>query len=82
MFPLVVTVLTVLVFLDLSLPGQERCHWMVLVRIRLSVTKLDVNDGVDLNIPYTLDNHPPLCVIVLVTTLTYLLLGSGTALMS
>ena len=51
MFPLVVTVLTMLVFLDLFPPGQERCNWFVLVRIRVSVTNFDVNNGVSLTIP-------------------------------
>ena len=51
MFPLVVAVLTVLVFLDLLPPGQDYCHWLVLVRISISVTKLDVNDGFNLAIP-------------------------------
>ena len=51
MFPLVVVVLTVIVFLDPFLPDQELCHWLVLVRIRVSITNIDVNDGVDLTIP-------------------------------
>ena len=50
-FPLVMAVLTVLVFLDLLSPGHECYHWFVLVRIRVRVTKLDVNDGVNLMIP-------------------------------
>ena len=45
------TVLTVLVLVDLFPPGQERCHWLLLVRIRVSVTRFDVNDGVNLMIP-------------------------------
>ena len=51
MFPLVVTVITVLVFLDHLPPVQERCHWFVLVRIRISVAKFYVNDGINLKIP-------------------------------
>ena len=47
---LVVTVLTVLVFLDFFTPGQEWCHWIVPVRIRISITNLDSNDGVNLTI--------------------------------
>ena len=35
----------------LSPPGQERCHWLVFLSIRVSVTKLDINDGVDLTTP-------------------------------
>ena len=50
-FPLVVEVLTVLVFLDLLPLGQDRCHWIIFVRIRIRVSKFDVNDGVDLTIP-------------------------------
>ena len=45
-----VTVLTVLVFLDLFSPGQERCHWFIFVCIHISVAKFDVNDGVDLTV--------------------------------
>ena len=48
---LVITVLTVFVFLDLFPPGQERFHWFVLVCIRISVTKFGVNDGINLTIP-------------------------------
>ena len=51
MLPLVVTVLTVLVFLDLSPLGKESCHWIILVRIRARFTNIDVNDGVNLMIP-------------------------------
>ena len=47
MFPLVVTVLTVLVFLDIFPPGQELCHWIVIVNICVSISNLDFNDGVD-----------------------------------
>ena len=48
---LVVIVLTVLVFIDLFSPGQDHCHWFVFVRIRVRVTKFDVNDVIDLTIP-------------------------------
>ena len=51
MFPLFVTVLTVLVFLDLLPPDQERFHWLVLVRIRVGVTKIDFSYCIDLTIP-------------------------------
>ena len=51
MFLLVVTVLTVLVFIDRFPPVQERCHWFILVYIRVRVTKFDVKDGVNLAIP-------------------------------
>ena len=72
MFLLVVTVLTVLVFLDLLPPGQELYHWLVLVRVHVRVSYFDVNDGVDLTIPYNLDHHVPPRVLVIVITLTYL----------
>ena len=42
-------VLTVIVFLD-SLLIQERCHWLILVVIRVSVTKFDANYGSSLSI--------------------------------
>ena len=51
MFLLVVAVLTVLVFFDIFPPGLERCHWLLLARIHVSVTKLDINDGVKFTIP-------------------------------
>ena len=53
MFLMVVAVLTVRVFIDIFSPGQEHCHWLVLVHIRviISVTRLDINDGIDLTIP-------------------------------
>ena len=44
------TVLTVLVFFDRFLPGQEPCYWFILVRIHFVITKFDVNDGVNLTI--------------------------------
>ena len=50
MFLLVVTVLTAIVFLDIFPPVQERCHWFVIIRIRVSVTKFDVNNGIKLTI--------------------------------
>ena len=81
MFPLVVAVLTMLVFLDLLPPGQERWRWLVLVHIHVSVTYLDINNGVNLTIPQTSDYHISPRYFVLVTTLTYILLGSGTTLM-
>ena len=81
MFLLFVKFLTLLVFLDLFPPGKERCHWLILVRIRVRISKFDVNDGNELTIPYTLDHHIFPYFLVLVTALTYLLLGSGTALM-
>ena len=51
MFLLVVAVLMVLVLFDSLEPGQERCHWFILLGIRVSVTKFDVSDGVGLTIP-------------------------------
>ena len=45
------TVLTELIFLDILPLRQERYHWLILVRIRVSVTKIDVNDCVELKIP-------------------------------
>ena len=49
--PLVMTVITVLVFLDLFPSSQERCHWFILVHIYISVSKFDINDGVNFAIP-------------------------------
>ena len=50
MLLLVVSVFTALVFIDIFPPGQEWCHLLVLVPIRTSITKLDINDGVKLTI--------------------------------
>ena len=51
MFLLVVTVLNVIVFLHIYPPGQERYRLFILLRIRVSVFKSGVNDGVYLTIP-------------------------------
>ena len=50
-FPLVVTVLTMLISIDIFSPIQEHCHWFILVGIRISVAKFYINDGFDLSIP-------------------------------
>ena len=51
MFLLIVTVLTVVIFLD-SLPTiQEGHHWLIFVVIRISVAKFDINDGISLPTP-------------------------------
>ena len=72
MFPLIVVVLTVLISLDIFPPIQERRHWLILVGIRVSVTKCDFNDGVSLSIPEASDHHVSPHFLVLVTPLTYL----------
>ena len=51
MFTLIVDVLTVIIPLDCILPVQKRRHWLILVSIRVSVTKFDVYDGSSLSIP-------------------------------
>ena len=51
MFPLIVTVIIVLIFSDKLPPSQEIHHWIVLVGIRIIVAKFDINDGVILSIP-------------------------------
>ena len=81
MFPLVVTVLIVLVFL-VSFPlSQDRCHWLIIVGICISVTKFDVNDGLNLSIPLTSDHNVSPRLFFLVITLSDLLLSAGVALM-
>ena len=50
LFLLAVTVLTVLVFFSFR-PSQELFHWLVFVRICTSISKIDVNYGIDLTIP-------------------------------
>ena len=49
--PLIITVLTVLVFLESYPPRQERCHCCILLGIYVSVAKFDANYGFDLFIP-------------------------------
>ena len=51
MFPLIVAVLTVLIFLDSFQPIQDCLHWLIFVGIRVSVNRFDVNDGTSLSIP-------------------------------
>ena len=59
MFPLIVTVLTVIVLLDIYPPIKECRHWLIFVGIRIRFTKFDTNDDLILSIPYTLDYHAP-----------------------
>ena len=59
MFPLIVTVLTVIFLLDIYPPIKECRHWLILVGIRIRFTKFDTNDDLILSIPYTLDYHAP-----------------------
>ena len=51
MFPFIVIVLTVLIFLDSFPPSQELRHWLVFIGIRVGITKVDVNYGISLSIP-------------------------------
>ena len=51
MFLLIAAVLTILIlpgFLPLS---QELCHWLIYVRMHISVAKFDVDDAVTLLVP-------------------------------
>ena len=47
-FLLIVTVLTVVLFLGSFPPIQERWHWIIIVGIHISIAKVDVNDGFSL----------------------------------
>ena len=71
---LVATVLTIILLFDSFPLGQERCHWFILILIRVRVTNFDINDGFKWAIPQTLDHQGPPHLFVLVTSLTYLLL--------
>ena len=51
MFLLLVAVLTVLILILLLPTIQELIHWLMLVGIRVSVSKFDVDDGVSLAFP-------------------------------
>ena len=62
MFPLIVAVLTVLTLLFLFPTSQELIHWLVLVRIRVSISKSDVDDGVSLAFPRALDENFTSCL--------------------
>ena len=50
-FPLIVTVTTMLIFIDSFPPSQESRHWLIFVGIRTIVAKFDVNDCIHLSIP-------------------------------
>ena len=51
MFLLVITVLTVLIFIDSFPQNQERCHWFIILVIHVSITNFCVNYGFNLLIP-------------------------------
>ena len=51
MFLLIVTVITVLIFLDGFAPIQERWHWLIFAGTCINVAKFDINDDVSLSIP-------------------------------
>ena len=51
MFLLVVTVITMLFFIDSFSPSEQRCHWTILVGIRVNIFKFDANYGLNLSIP-------------------------------
>ena len=51
MFPLIGAVLTVLMFIDILPPSQERSHWILFVGIRVSTAKFDADDGFSLYFP-------------------------------
>ena len=56
MFPFLVVVINVFVlFLLLMLTRQEIIHWIILVVIRVRVSKYDVDYGVSLDLPYASD---------------------------
>ena len=48
---LLVELLTVLVLILLIPMSQEIIHWLILVGIRVSIAKSDVDDGVSLDLP-------------------------------
>ena len=48
MFPLIMAVLTVLIFVDSFPLIQERRHWLIFVGIRVRIAKFYVNDFVSL----------------------------------
>ena len=47
----IVTVLNLLILIDFLPTIQECSHWLILLEIRVSVTKSDVNNGFSLLIP-------------------------------
>ena len=51
MFPLIVSVIIVLIFILLLPTSQELIHWFVLVGIRIFISKSDVNYGISLDLP-------------------------------
>ena len=51
MFPFLVSVINILILILLLPTSQELIHWIILVGIRFSISKYDVDDGVSLDLP-------------------------------
>ena len=74
-------VITVIIIFDCFPLIQERRYWIIFVGTCISVTKFDVNDGLNLSIPLTSDHNVSPRLFFLVITLSDLLLSAGVALM-
>ena len=48
---LLVSLLTVIIFILFTPTIQELLHWLILVDIRFSISKSDIDDGASLNFP-------------------------------
>ena len=66
-------VLTVLILLLLIPTRQELIHWLILVGIRVSIYKSDVDDGISLDLPSSSDDNVT-SFIQATSPLTYILL--------
>ena len=50
-FPFLLAVPAVIILVLLLPTSQELIHWIILVGIRFSISKYDVDDGVSLDLP-------------------------------
>ena len=73
MCPLIVAALTMLILIFLLSMIQEIVHWIIILGVRISINKYDVDDGISLdfskapdeNITSCLQSAPPLTCIIL-----------------
>ena len=71
MFPLIVSVLTVFIFLEFIPPSKEHCHWLKYLGFRVIVADFDVYGGVSMSVSLSLDEYVTPC-IQYITSLTYI----------
>ena len=72
MFPLIVAVLTMLILILLLPTVHEIIHWLVLVGVRVRVSKYNVNYGVSMDLPHA-PNYNSTSYLQSTSTLTQIL---------